>query len=147
MIPIIRKGATVKSKLVIPIEFGDIDPAAIVFYPNFFRWFDASAWHLFIKAGLTLEVFRDEFGLMGVPIVEANSRFIKPARFRDTIEITSYVGTWNRKTFDVVHEAYKDGQICAEGVETRVCARINNDKHMRAIDIPEEIRQRLSVDD
>lgn len=136
-----------KSKLVVPVEFGDTDPAAIVFYPNFFRWFDASAWHLFIKAGLTLDVLRDDFGLIGLPLVDAKSRFITPARFGDTIEITSRVAIWKSKAFDVVHEVYKDGEICAEGTETRVCARLADDMTMHAISIPDEIRQRLSAGD
>ena len=86
------------SKLVVTVEFGETDPAAIVFYPNIFRWFDASAWRLFVKAGLTLEVFRKDFGLIGPPIAEANSEFIKPLRFGDTIEITSYATSRLQKT-------------------------------------------------
>ena len=138
-----------KSKLVVAIEFGDTDPAAIAFYPNFFRWFDASAWRLFAKAGLTFDVFREEFGLIGVPIVEARSKFIKPLRFEDSIEITSYVASWKRKTFDLVHEVRKEGELCAEGLEIRVCAELLEDgsQDIRAVPIPEEIRERLSADD
>jgi len=135
-----------KSTLVVPVEFGDTDPAAIVFYPNIFRWFDASAWHLFIKAGLTLDTFRDEFGLIGVPIVEASSRFINALRFGDSVEITSYAATWTRRTFDVVHEVRRDGELCAEGLEKRVCAKLLDDGStgFRAVVIPDEIRQRLT---
>ena len=138
-----------KSKLVVAVEFGDTDPAAIAFYPNFFRWFDASAWRLFAKAGLTFDVFREEFGLIGVPIVEARSKFIKPLRFEDSIEITSYVASWKRKTFDLVHEVRKEGELCAEGLEIRVCAELLEDgsQDIRAVPIPEEIRERLSADD
>ncbi len=133
-----------KSKLIVSIEFGDTDPAAIVFYPNFFRWFDASTWHLFIDAGLTLDVLRSDFRVHGLPIVDARSRFMKPARFGDTIEITSYVDEWKSKTFNVVHEVQNDGVICAEGVETRICAQLSDDDSIRAVPIPDEIRQRLS---
>ncbi len=138
-----------KSKLVVTVEFGETDPVAIVFYPNFFRWFDASAWRLFAKAGLTFDVFREEFGLIGVPIVEARSKFIKPLRFEDSIEITSYVASWKRKTFDLVHEVRKEGELCAEGLEIRVCAELLEDgsQDIRAVPIPEEIRERLSADD
>ncbi len=137
-----------KSKLVVAVEFGETDPAAIVFYPNFFRWFDASAWRLFAKAGLTFDVFREEFGLIGAPIVEARSKFIKPLRFEDSIEITSYVASWKRKTFDLVHEVRKEGEVCAEGLEIRVCAELLEDgsQDIRAVPIPEEIRARLSAD-
>ncbi len=138
-----------KSKLVVAVEFGETDPAAIVFYPNFFRWFDASAWRLFAKAGLTFDVFREEFGLIGAPIVDARSKFIKPLRFEDSIEITSYATSWKRKTFNLVHEVRRDGELCAEGLEIRVCAELLEDgsQDIRAVPIPEEIRARLSAGD
>jgi len=135
----------VKSIFVVPVEFGDTDPAAIVFYPHFFRWFDASAWRLFAKAGLTLNVLQTEFGLIGLPIAEASSKFVKPARLGDTLEITSSVTEWKRKSFDMVHEVRIDGDLIAEGTETRVCAKKADDGEMRAISIPEEIKKRLSV--
>jgi 4-hydroxybenzoyl-CoA thioesterase len=136
-----------KSTFVVPVEFGDTDPATIVFYPHFFRWFDASAWRLFAKAGLTLDVLQNEFGLIGLPIAEARSKFIKPARLGDTLEITSYATNWKRKSFEVVHEVLNGGELCAEGIETRVCARYREDDahEFLAISIPEEIRKRLSV--
>ena len=34
------------------VEFGDCDPAQIVFYPNFFRWMDAASLHFFAPAGV-----------------------------------------------------------------------------------------------
>lgn len=142
-------GILMKSKYVVSVEFGETDPAAIVFYPNFFRWFDASAWRLFAKAGLTFDVFQQEFGLIGAPIVDVQSTFIKPLRFEDTIEITSYVCSWTRKTFKMVHEVRRDGELCAKGVEIRVCAQRLEDGSggIRAIPVPEEIRRRLSGND
>ena len=97
--------------------------------------------------GLTLDVLQNEFGLVGLPIAEAQTKFIKPARLGDTLEITSYATNWKRKTFDVVHEVLNGGDLCAEGVETRVCARYKEDdsREFLAISSPEEIRQRFKV--
>lgn len=140
---------SMKSKYTVPVEFGDTDPAAIVFYPNFFRWFDASAWRLFIQAGLTLDVMREEFGLLGVPIVDARSKFVKPARFGDSLEITSYVSTWKSRTFEVTHEVRRGDELCAEGVEVRVCAKLVVDPgaKLTAVRIPQEFVRRLSMDE
>ncbi len=134
-----------KNTFVVPVEFGDTDPATIVFYPHFFRWFDASAWRLFAKAGLTLDVLQNEFGLVGLPIGEAKSKFIKPARLGDTLEITTHISEWKRKSFDMVHEVRIDGDLIAEGTDTRVCAKKTDDGEIRATSIPEEIKKRLSV--
>ena len=33
------------------VEWGDCDPAGIIFYPTYYRWMDAASWHLFEQAG------------------------------------------------------------------------------------------------
>jgi 4-hydroxybenzoyl-CoA thioesterase len=138
-----------KSTLALSVEFGETDPAAIVFYPNFFRWCDANAWRLFAKVGLTFDVLRKEYGLVGTPIVAVRSKFIKPLHFEDSIEITSFVSSWQRKTFELAHEVHRAGELCATCKEIRVCAeRVpDNPDEIRAVLIPDEIRRRLSVDD
>lgn len=132
--------------MTVNVEFGDTDPAATVFYPNFFRWYDASLWRLFINAGLSLDVLNSEFGIMGHPIVDARSKFLKPVMFGDTIEIITSVAEWKRKTFTVSHEVRKDGELYAEGSEIRclVAPGKNDLTHFHAIPIPEEIKHRLA---
>ena len=44
------------------VEWGDCDPADIVFYPNYFRWFDAASWNLFEVAGGGWDGIRRRFG-------------------------------------------------------------------------------------
>lgn len=134
-----------KSILTVSVEFGDTDPAATVFYPNFFRWFDAAAWRLFINAGLTLDVLKSEFGVIGHPIVDARSKFIKQIFFGDTIEIVSSVTEWKRKTFEVTHQVLKDGELRAEGSEIRcLVVPVKGDpREFKAIPIPDAIKRRL----
>ena len=87
--------------------------------------------------------------MIGAPIVDVQSTFISPLHFEDTIEITSYVSSWKRKTFELMHEVRRDGELCAKGVEVRVCAQRLEDGSggIRAIPIPDEIRKRLSAAD
>jgi 4-hydroxybenzoyl-CoA thioesterase len=134
-----------KSILNVTVEFGDTDPAATVFYPNFFRWFDASTWRLFINAGLTLDVLKSDYGVIGHPVVDARSKFIKAVFFGDTIEITSSITNWKRKTFDVMHEVRNNGELYAEGMEVRclLAPSDENPKRFHAIMIPDEIKRRL----
>ena len=47
-----RRSASVVHTTEFTVEFGDCDPARIVFYPNFFRWMDSAARHYFEAAGL-----------------------------------------------------------------------------------------------
>ena len=34
------------------VEFGDCDPAGIVYFPNFFRWYDAASRNFFPECGV-----------------------------------------------------------------------------------------------
>ena len=36
----------------IQVEFGDCDPARIVWFPNFFRWIDAASRNFFVQCGV-----------------------------------------------------------------------------------------------
>jgi 4-hydroxybenzoyl-CoA thioesterase len=135
-----------KNTFEFDVEFGDTDPAAIVFYPHFLEWCDAGTWRLFIQAGFTLKVLQAEFGLLGFPVVEVQSKFRNPVRFGDHIRITSEIVSFRTKTFQVAHEIYVGDRLCNEGTEIRVLGRTPADdpEGMEAVDIPDEIRQRLS---
>ena len=55
------------------IEWGDCDPAGIVFYPRFFAMFDASTTALFERAlGMTKYKFIEHYGIVGYPMVESS---------------------------------------------------------------------------
>ena len=134
-----------KNSIEIPVEFGHTDPAAIVYYPNFFKWFDAGTWHLLMKAGFTLENMVATYGSPGLLPAGAQSRFYSPVRFGDTVSLTTFVKAWNRKTVEIAHQIYVDGKLCAEGSEIRVLGqRVPDDpERFRAAEIPDELKRKL----
>ena len=133
-----------KNEIEIPVEWGDTDPAAIVFYPNYFKWFDIGTRHLLDAAGLSYEVLRDEFGLVGLPLVEAKSRFLRPIRFGDTVKLTSHVSSWRRKTVTISHRAEVNGRRCAEGHEVRVFAS-ETQNQIQTVQPPDRLVRALPV--
>jgi len=102
------------------IEWGDCDPAGIIFYPRYFEIFDASTAHLFEAAlGMTkFEMFR-KLEFAGWPLVRTQSRFLKPTRFGDDVVVTS-TAIFGRTSFDVAHKLSLKGELCAECNEKRV---------------------------
>src|SRR5579864_868534 len=104
------------------IEWGDCDPAGIVFNPRFFEYFDRSTWAMFAKVlAVPLKRFETEVGI-SMPLVDAGARFLAPAKFGDVLEIASTVKEFRRSSFDLVHQVWNDGKLAAEGRETRVWA-------------------------
>src|SRR5246500_5714583 len=70
------------------IEWGDCDPAGIVFNSRFFEFFDWNAWLLFEAAlGVRPADLGRTYGILGIPLVDARARFLKPAKFNDAVEI------------------------------------------------------------
>ena len=131
---------TVRRQLT--VEWGQCDPAGIVFNSRFFEMFDASTWMLFATAlGVKRHQLNDTFGIMGLPLVDARANFIKPAKFGDVIELTARVSEFRRSSFDVEHKITIAGELAVEGGETRVWAARakDNPEKIGAIAIPAEI--------
>jgi 4-hydroxybenzoyl-CoA thioesterase len=115
------------------VEWGDCDPAGIVFNPRFFEFFDASSWLLFEAAlGVKQQDIASTYGIIGIALVDARANFLKPIKFGDKIEIASRVSEFRRSSFDVEHRISLGGELAVEGGETRVWA-------MRSTDDPEKI--------
>ena len=86
------------------VEWGDCDPAGIVFNPRFFEFFDASSWLLFETAlGVKQQEIASTYGIVGIALVDARANFLKPIKFGDTIEIASRISEFRRSSFDVEH--------------------------------------------
>jgi 4-hydroxybenzoyl-CoA thioesterase len=130
------------------IEWGQCDPAGIVFNPRFFEFFDRGTWLLFEAAlGVKPHELASAFGIAGLPLVDAGARFLAPARFGDVVELTSQVSEFRRSSFDVTHQLYVGGAVAVEGRETRVWAVRDaaDPSKMKARPIPPEVTARFVV--
>ena len=105
------------------VEWGHCDPAGIVFNSRFFEFFDWSAWLMFEMAlGVRPSDLGPTFGIVGIPLVDARARFLKPAQFNDVADIASEVTEFRRSSFEVKHRISIRGELAVEGSETRVWA-------------------------
>ena len=71
------------------VEWGDCDPARIVFNPRFFEWFDAQTALIFETVGLPKRDLLQRPDFAGFPLVETRARFHRAVRFGDLIAIES----------------------------------------------------------
>jgi 4-hydroxybenzoyl-CoA thioesterase len=132
------------------IEFGNCDPARIVYYPNYVVWVDQSTHHLFEAAGVPLRDLQARLGLQ-IPLVDLNFKFLAPAAWGDDIEIASEIGRWGSKSFDVEHRISNaaTGQPVAEARETRVCVALDpaDPKRLFSRMIPGEVKAAFTEPD
>lgn len=121
------------------IEWGDCDPAGIVYFPRYFEWFDASTACLFESAGLPKQTMLSRFGILGIPVVDVRSKFRKPSTFGDRVVIESRIETWGRASFEVQHRLRRGAEVAVEGFEKRVWVERAPDGTIRSLPIPAEV--------
>ena len=124
------------------VEFGDCDPAGIVFYPNFFRWMEAAEVDYLASRGLNVAL-RWEGRPVGFPRVSAACDFVKPVTFMDELDIAVRVERVGGKSVTYAFEFSKGGEAVARGRVTSVCCLVRPDGGIEAIEIPEALRAKL----
>jgi 4-hydroxybenzoyl-CoA thioesterase len=133
----------------VTIEWGDCDPAGIVFYPRYFAMFDASTAFLFAAAlGCTKFEMLRRYDIVGIPMVDTGAKFLVPSKFGDVIDIESHVSAFRRSSFDVVHRVFRaDGAVAIEARETRVWAGRHPDdpERIKGVAIPAEVSAALGA--
>jgi len=127
----------------VTVQFGDCDPAGIVFFPNFSRWMDAASLSFFVQCGVPpwRELVKTR-GIVGTPLLEINTKFIKSVTYGETITITTHVEEWREKVFVQLHRVTRGDELICDGREVRAFVKrdpIDPDR-LRAIAVPEDIR-------
>jgi 4-hydroxybenzoyl-CoA thioesterase len=129
------------------VEFGDCDPAGIVFYPRFFAMFDAAtAFLLEAATGMPRSELIQKYAIIGWPMVDTRAVFREPVTFDDKVRIDSLVVRLGRSSLTIEHKLVRNSMLCVECSEIRVwTARLPNEPRLGSVPIPEELRRRLMV--
>lgn len=123
------------------VEFGDCDPAGIVWFPNFFRWIDAASRHFFAECGVPRwEETTETLGVIGTPLVDTHTRFVKTASYGDTLHIAVRVTEWREKSFVQTYRVTRGSDLILECEEVRIFAAKREGGGIRAVGIPASIR-------
>jgi len=134
------------NRRVIRIEWGDCDPAGIIFYPRYFVYFDVCTHALFERAGCSMRELQKAYGMLGFPLVDARARFVLPCAYGEDVTIESGISKFGRSSFHVEHRVYKGETLAVEGVEVRVWVGPSAAKpgQMEARPIPPEVIRRFT---
>lgn len=121
------------------IEFGDCDPAQIVFYPNYFKWMDIAALHFFNACGIeSWRQTKAESGIIGAPLLGASAKFVSSATYPEDIEVDTSVAEIAGKSFTLKHVIRRGETVLVEGEEKRIFAIEDpaDPKRIKAVGIP-----------
>ena len=135
------------SRKTLRVDWGDCDPAGIVFYPQYLKWFDGCTSSMFENVGLALPGLFKQHGIIGIPVVDLKVRFIIPSSFGDELLVESKVREWRRSSFVIQHQFFKGDSLAVAGMETRVWTGVDPvvPDRMKSRPVPAEIIERFSA--
>jgi 4-hydroxybenzoyl-CoA thioesterase len=129
------------------IQWGECDPAGIVFYPRYFEMFDSCTTAMFSAAlGLTKYQMFETYKFAGYPMVDTRARFMTPTKFGDDVTIETTITKLGKSSFDILHHIKLDGALAVEGFETRVWVGRDpaDPAKIKSQPIPREVVERVS---
>ncbi len=124
------------------IEWGDCDPAGIVYFPRYVEYFDACTVHLFEAAGFPKPEMLKRFGAAGYPMVDLRMKFLIPSTFGEDVLVESQITDFKRSSFNVHHRLLRGEDLAVEGFETRVWTVFDPAQpgRLKSQAVPEEIK-------
>ncbi len=140
------KKKNLTNRKTIQIEWGDCDPAQIVYFPRYFAYFDACTTALFKKAGLAKRQMLKIYQIVGIPLVDLRASFKAPSRFSDTVVVESEITEWRRSSFSVRHRLFNKGVLAVECFEIRVWAAVSesDSERIESKPVPRQVIEMFS---
>ena len=99
------------------VRWNECDPAGIVYFPNYFTYFELGSMDYLRARGAEWQALRRQLGFASFPRVEASARYRASARFDDRLMVHTRVREVARKviTFEFRLHRQPDGALMAEG--------------------------------
>ena len=122
------------------VRYADTDTMHVVYYANFFVWFESGRIELLRSRGI---VYRD-IEALGIffPVVEAHANYKAPARFDDELFVRTRITKIGETSMRFENEVYKLPQM--ELLCTGHTVHVVVGKDGKSMRVPEELRAKLS---
>ncbi len=124
------------------VIYGDTDAGQVVYYANYFRWFESGRREIFRSLKINYKEL-DKRGIM-TPVVEAHCNYFHPARYDDIVIIETKIVEIKEKSIKFEQKIYrkKDKKILAAGYTINVCV---DKSKMKSIPLPQDVRKKLRI--
>lgn len=128
-----------KNVAEVRVHWGDTDRADMVYFANFYRFFEAGEVELYRSAGKSRRELMERLNVR-FPRIESHCEYHSPARYDDLLEIHTQVDTITDKTYTLVFKVYRKGEtdLIAEGYIICCCITVVGGE-LKPTSIPDEI--------
>jgi acyl-CoA thioester hydrolase len=125
------------SQTQIRVRYAETDQMGVVYYANFFIWFEVGRVELLRQLGFHYKQMEIEDGCH-IAVVEANCRYKSPARYDDELVLETRVIALRRSVIKFGYRLLRPendaSTLLAEGETTHVTV----DRSMRTVRLPEK---------
>ncbi len=128
------------------VRYAETDQMGVVYYANFFVWFEIGRVELLRQIGFDYAAMEAEEGCL-LPVVEATCRYRSPARYDDQLLIETHVQ--NQRT-SMIKFGYRVLRSTPDGSEPKLLAEgetvhVFVDKHLQKTLLPEKYSAALKA--
>jgi len=95
------------------VIYGDTDAMGIVYYGNYFRWFEMGRVELLRRHGIIYSDLTSNG--IHLPVIEAVCRYHKPARYDETLKIFSEINELKRARIRFGYRIESMGELITTG--------------------------------
>jgi acyl-CoA thioester hydrolase len=120
-------------KTTVRVRYAETDAAEIVYYSNFFIYFEVGKMEMFRELGLPYD--------RRLPMVEAHCDFKNTAKFDDMLEVHTTVPETYEKGFKVVSKLFRQDGVELTPIAEGYTVHITTDKDRNALPLPKEFRE------
>jgi len=86
------------------VSYGETDAMQIVYYGNYFHWFEQARSHFLRVVGISYSELENR-GVF-LPVIEAYSKYLAPARYEEKISVRTGICEWKRASLTFYYEVY-----------------------------------------
>lgn len=127
------------------VEMEDTNSEGVVFYPNYFRWFDRGT-NAFLKSvGLNHSQLLNQYHYAH-PVIDCGCQFIHTLRYDDPVRIETTLDEFQERVFRLNHVIYSGDLLVASGYEVRTWVKLDQPEENHrfiAASIPRELSDKL----
>ena len=117
------------------VRYSETDQMGVVYYANYFIYFEAARTALLKSSGKSYGEFEKE-GIY-IPVIEAYCKYKSPIFYEDEIIVNCWIKEVKNSSFKFEYEIIKNGKVVAEGFTRHCCT----DRNLRPLKIPIELRK------
>jgi len=133
------------NRRTILLEWGDCDPAGIVYFPRYLEYGDGCTHALFERVGLPKPRMQERYGIVGIPIVDVKARFAQPSKYSETLTVESSITEWGHSSFTVSHKFMRAKDVAVEITEKRVWSgrAADGSGRLESREVPAEVKEKF----